>query len=304
MRCNATKLRMKMERKTQEPLNNHERYPHIPLPPPERRGAPTTSQAFDAAVLFKAAPLSESGQIIVRVPTHWYEEVYGEEVKNIHFDDQTIRKGFIRKVYSILLVQLLFTCGTIALFLYHEPTKMFVQKNPVVLIVAAVLNIIVLIMIVCIEGVRRAHPTNLVCLGIFTVTMSLMLGCVSSVMNANLVLIAVGVTAFLVIGLSVYAIQTKVDYTAMGGVLVTFVMCIIIFGLSNMLMPSLTENIVMSSLMAIIACFFLIYDTQQIVGGNHEYQFSPEEYVFAALTLYVDVVRILVYILRILQKFN
>ncbi|XP_022229417.2 protein lifeguard 4 [Drosophila obscura] len=276
------------------PLNNHERYPPIPLPPPEN---PSTSRAFEAADTL------ESGLIIIRAPTHGYEEVYGE-VKNVLFNDQTIRKGFIRKVYSILLVQLLFTCAIIALFLYHEPTKFFVQVNPVVIVVAAVVNIIVLIMISCIESVRRTHPTNLVCLGIFTVTMSLMLGCVSSVMDENLVLIAIGVTALLVTALSVYAIQTKVDYTAMGGALVTFVMFSIVVGVSVMVVPSLSGNIVVSSLMAIISCFFLIYDTQQIIGGHHEYQFNPEEYVFAALTLYVDVVRIFVYILRILQRIN
>ena len=36
-----------------------------------------------------------------------------------------------------------------------------------------------------------------------------------------------------------------------------------------------------------------------IVGGTHKVQISTEEYVFAALTLYLDVINIFLYILQI-----
>jgi len=41
-----------------------------------------------------------------------------------------------------------------------------------------------------------------------------------------------------------------------------------------------------------------------IVGGTHKLQISQEEYVFAALTLYVDVINIFLYILQILQNLS
>jgi FtsH-binding integral membrane protein len=43
---------------------------------------------------------------------------------------------------------------------------------------------------------------------------------------------------------------------------------------------------------------FLVYDTQQIMGGK-KYSISPEEHVFAAVQLYVDVVYIFLAILQL-----
>ena len=39
---------------------------------------------------------------------------------------------------------------------------------------------------------------------------------------------------------------------------------------------------VYSALMAILFSFFLIYDTQQLMGGK-KYSISPEEHIFAAI---------------------
>jgi protein lifeguard len=37
-----------------------------------------------------------------------------------------------------------------------------------------------------------------------------------------------------------------------------------------------------------------------IPGGKHKYSISPEEYIFAALNLYLDIVNIFIYILTIM----
>ena len=43
-------------------------------------------------------------------------------------------------------------------------------------------------------------------------------------------------------------------------------------------------------------CKFLVYDTQQVVGGRR-FQLSPEEYITGALELYIDVIYIFLMIL-------
>jgi protein lifeguard len=57
-------------------------------------------------------------------------------------------------------------------------------------------------------------------------------------------------------------------------------------------------NTIYSALLAILFSFFLIYDTQQIMGGK-KYSISPEEHVFGAISLYVDVVYIFLAILNL-----
>lgn len=46
---------------------------------------------------------------------------------------------------------------------------------------------------------------------------------------------------------------------------------------------------------------YLIIDTQMIMGGTHRQQISSEEYIFAALTLYLDIVNIFLYLLQLLS---
>lgn len=38
-----------------------------------------------------------------------------------------------------------------------------------------------------------------------------------------------------------------------------------------------------------------------MMGGEHKYSISPEEYIFAALNLYMDIVNIFIYILTIIS---
>ena len=59
-------------------------------------------------------------------------------------------------------------------------------------------------------------------------------------------------------------------------------------------------NIVYSSLGALLFSFYLVFDVQLMIGGNHKYSISPEEYVFAALNIYLDVINLFTYILSII----
>lgn len=46
---------------------------------------------------------------------------------------------------------------------------------------------------------------------------------------------------------------------------------------------------------------YLVFDTQLILGGKHRrHQVSPEEYVFAALNLYLDIVTLFLLLLQII----
>jgi len=50
---------------------------------------------------------------------------------------------------------------------------------------------------------------------------------------------------------------------------------------------------------ALIFMVYIVYDTQLMMGGKHKYAIDPEEYVFAALNLYLDIVNLFMYILSI-----
>ena len=69
-------------------------------------------------------------------------------------------------------------------------------------------------------------------------------------------------------------------------------------------MPSYVMNLLYASLGALVFSLYLVFDTQLMLGGSHKYSISPEEYIFAALNLYLDIVNIFIYILAIVGGSN
>jgi len=87
----------------------------------------------------------------------------------------------------------------------------------------------------------------------------------------------------------------------MGGVLLAVLVVFILFGFIAAFFPkSRTLNLVYAAIGAIIFSMYIVYDTQIMVGGKHKYSLSPEEYVFGALNLYLDIINLFMYILSII----
>lgn len=196
--------------------------------------------------------------------------------------------------------QLLVTFGAVALFVYHEGTKHFAYRNGWLVWVALGVLFVTMICMACCEGVRRTFPTNFIFLGIFTVAQSFLLGVTASRYAPTEVLMAVGITAAVCLALTIFALQTKVDFTMMGGILLACMVVFMIFGIVAIFFKGKIITLVYASIGALLFSVYLIYDTQLMMGGDHKYSISPEEYIFAALNLYLDIVNIFIYILTII----
>ncbi|XP_029672067.1 protein lifeguard 1 isoform X2 [Formica exsecta] len=263
------------------------------IPPP---GAPPYGEAPPIGSGFGGIPPVQSGM---------YGSSYGEdplqdEIKGFEFNDKTIRNGFIRKVYSILMCQLLITFGMITLFLYHKPTQQWAMRHTELFWIAFAATIILIICMACCTNVRRKAPMNFIFLFLFTLAEAFLLALASSTYKSEEVMLAVGITAAVCLGLTIFAFQTKIDFTGLHTVLFVAVLILLIFGIVAMIWPGKIMTLVYASLGALIFSFYLIYDTQMMIGGKHKYSISPEEYIFAALSLYLDVVNIFIYILTII----
>lgn len=132
------------------------------------------------------------------------------------FSEKSVRHGFIRKVYSILTIQLALTLGIVGLFTM-ESVKKFSAENSWLFIVAIVVYLVTAITLICCEGVRRETPCNYILLGVFTLATGFMLGSVTAKFSVNEVMMAVGVCAAIVFALTLFAFQTKIDFTVIGG---------------------------------------------------------------------------------------
>jgi protein lifeguard len=195
-----------------------------------------------------------------------------------------------------LLVSLAFIC----IFVYNESAKLWIVRNPAIRIVALVVMLVTLISIACCTTVRRKAPMNVIFLGLFTVAQSFLLAAITTRYRPQEIVLAVGITAGVCLALTLFAFQTKWDFTVMGGILFVAAIVLLIFGIVAMFYKGKMITLVYASAGALLFSFYLIYDTQMMMGGNHKYSISPEEYVFAALNLYMDIINIFMYILTII----
>lgn len=86
----------------------------------------------------------------------------------------------------------------------------------------------------------------------------------------------------------------------MGSILFVAMVVFLIFGIIAIIWHGKIMTLVYASIGALLFSIYLVYDTQLMIGGNHKYSISPEEYIFAALNLYIDVINIFLYILTII----
>jgi len=222
------------------------------------------------------------------------------------FSEKSVRRGFIRKVYSIISMQLLLTVGVIVVFKTNADVQRALspERNSGifwgVFITCFVLVLSIIIAMACVRTLRVSFPLNFILLALFTAAESVMLGMVCIPYDDDVVYIAGGATAGIVIVLTIFAFQTKIDFTMCGGVLVCVLFVFIIFGFIMAFFPyNNIANIAYSAVGVLIFSIYLVYDTQMMMGGNHKYAVSPEEYIFAAIAIYLDIINIFLYLLRI-----
>ncbi|XP_061572367.1 protein lifeguard 1 [Cololabis saira] len=217
------------------------------------------------------------------------------------FSDAAIRRGFIRKVYLTLMIQLLLTLGIICAFLYWDTLRIWVLQT-YWFTYAMMVTVLVLILALSCCGIARQVPLNFIALGLLTVAKGLMLGSVAAYFNAEAVMWAVGATAVVSFGMSLFAMQSKWDFTAVGGMLWALGWSMLSFALLCAIIRSQFAYIAYASLGTLLFSFYLVMDTQLILGGKHRrYSFSPEEYVFAALNLYLDIVNLFLLFLNFID---
>ncbi len=99
-------------------------------------------------------------------------------------------------------------------------------------------------------------------------------------------------------GLSIFAMNTKRDFSAMGKMLFVTLIVIIVAGVINIFLGSPLLQLGIASVGAILFSAFILYDTQNIIKGNVE---TPVE---AAVMLYLDFLNLFISLLQILGIFS
>lgn len=131
--------------------------------------------------------------------------------------EAAMRVAFMRKVYGILLTQLLATIGMAVLFMFEPSVNAFVVSSPRLLIAGLVLSLVTLVALICL---RHKHPANLILLGVWTLVEAYTLGVVCAFYQRSgageIVLQAFIITAAIFVGLTLFTLYSKIDFSWLG----------------------------------------------------------------------------------------
>jgi len=213
-----------------------------------------------------------------------------------------MRLGFIRKVYGVLFCQLFFT-ALISSIGFMQPVQSYYSKTMWPFWTAFALALVILIPLACFKKVARTVPMNYILLFSFTACESIMLSYMfAAVNNWKIVVTAAAITVAVVGALTLYACTTKTDFTFLGGILFVSATLLMFLGFFS-IMFGYFLNTLYCILGVFVFSIYLIFDTQ-LVMGNCGLEYSVDDYVIAALNIYLDIIQIFLYILSLLANRN
>ena len=99
-------------------------------------------------------------------------------------------------------------------------------------------------------------------------------------------------------GLSVFAMNTKRDFSTMGKMLFITLIVIVVAGIINIFFHSPILQLAIAGISSILFSAFILYDTQNIIRGAYE---TPIE---GAIALYLDFLNLFISLLQILGIFG
>lgn len=231
--------------------------------------------------------------------TPWTEQL------DLKLADDYVRRGFVRKVYGILIVQLLWTVLIATPFQFVG--NKWLASNHWLQTLALVMGLGVICALSCCRDAARTWPTNEILLLAFTTCQGIVVGFVCAHFSWQSVILAMGITLVVFLVLTAYATFTETDFTGYGiylivalGVFVSWSFAILFLLMAGVALP--WTLLIFDLCGVLLFSMFVVYDTQLILGGKHEHQFTIDDYVIAALTLYLDIINLFMHLLRLVGE--
>lgn len=208
-----------------------------------------------------------------------------------------IRQMFIRKVYALLTAQILLSVVVGFIIRSNEGVKLWCFDN-MWLFFVSIFGSIGFMLGASFKA--KSYPTNLMLLTGFTLCESYGLGMVCSLVKSDVLIQAILLTLVIFIGLTLFAFQSKYDFTQWQGMVSLGVWVLIGWGILFMFFPQTKFlNLIYSGLGAVLFSIYILIDTQHIMKTYH-----LDDEIPATISLYLDIINLFLFILRILNNNN
>jgi FtsH-binding integral membrane protein len=210
-----------------------------------------------------------------------------------------IREGFIYKVFGIVLYQLIILFIMVYLGFTFKYFHDLLLTSSKMLIITFFIFFTCLLLPIFKPSLYRVVPINYILLTIFSLSFGWWIAAYTILYTKTSVLFVLCLTVVTVASLTVYAFYTKKDYTVYGGFLFTALIVLIVASFLEIFFPIPILRLIICYFSLMLFCIYLIYDVQLVIGDKKN-KFSEDDYIIAALNIYLDIVNIFIELLQLL----
>ncbi|CAK93102.1 unnamed protein product (macronuclear) [Paramecium tetraurelia] len=275
-----------------EPQRDHREIKYMPTKLSEPRGSQQYPQHVAVVIDDDTTSNNES---------RWYAK--NNQYKQLIGNERT---GFVKKVYSIMIIQLLITMIMCVISYVSIDYRMFQLQHSGYAYLALGIAIFIEVILFCIPKFAWRVPYNYLLLLIFTVCEGYLISNLCSYVfdeysqnGGYIVLMAASLSLAAVVGLTFYACKTKSDFTTKGALLFMCTTSLLLFGIMAGIYYQNVINLLYSLICSLLFGAYLIYDTQLILGGS-THKLSIDDYIIGSMIIYIDIVYLFAHILMVL----
>jgi FtsH-binding integral membrane protein len=204
------------------------------------------------------------------------------------------RTGFIRKVYALFFLGILFGIGGVLLGFALPAVRVGIAQSPFIALILMIGGVFAA------NALRLKPGINIVALLGFTTLTGLIISPAMAAFayyNPTSIVQAGVLTVGIFGGLTTYVFVSKKDFSFMRGMVVTGLIIVFLSALLNMFIASSAFGFAISVAALLLFSGFVLYDTSNIIR-----RYPTNEYIAGALSLYLDAFNIFLALLRILNS--
>jgi len=116
--------------------------------------------------------------------------------------------------------------------------------------------------------------------------------------GAHIVMMAMGGTGAIFLGLSAYALTSRKDFSFLGGFLMAGILVAFLAGLAAVFFHMAGLALAVSAMFTLLMCGMILFETSQLVHGGET------NYILATVSLYVSIYNLFVSLLQLLGAFG
>ncbi|KAJ8747556.1 hypothetical protein K2173_013052 [Erythroxylum novogranatense] len=156
-------------------------------------------------------------------------------------------------------------------------------------------------LVMALHAYHQKHPVNLILLGVFTVSLSFLVGASCANTDGKIVLEALILTSAVVLSLTGYtfwAARKGQDFSFLGPILFTGLIILILSSFIQVFFPlGSTSTAVYGGISALIFSGYIVYDTDNLIK-----RYTYDQYILASVALYLDILNLFLSIMRVLRS--